>query len=174
MTFKEHFYSLIIEGLKDLNSIRKRDRKILYITKLFNDEYRVLFRQERTDRLIGDGIIEHDLEFNYCNFHLDLESNMQHKGYGPLIYDVVIEFVTNYLNSFLVSSQTAGWSTSDKAKNVYRYYVNKRSDIEKTHISELNISELEIDPENSFMNFALTKEIKLIPKMLEKGTLIIN
>lgn len=53
------------------------------------------------------------------------------QGYGPLLYDLVLSHI--YPN-FLVSDRT---SISDKARNIWNFYLNKRPDVNKVLLASI-------------------------------------
>jgi hypothetical protein len=53
------------------------------------------------------------------------------KGWGPLLYDVMMEYLTSSRNATLTSDR--GMVSGD-AKNVWDFYLNNRSDVEKVRL----------------------------------------
>lgn len=67
------------------------------------------------------------------------ESHSQFRGFGPLIYDIALETATE-LGGGIMSDRMA---VSDSARNVWRYYQNNRSDVER---QQLDSPENELTP----------------------------
>lgn len=61
------------------------------------------------------------------------------KGWGPLLYDVMMEYLTSSRNAILTSDR--GMVSAD-AKNVWDFYLNNRPDVEKVR---LDINEKTLD-----------------------------
>lgn len=53
------------------------------------------------------------------------------KGWGPLLYDVMMEYLTSSRKAILTSDRAM---VSADAKNVWDFYLNKRSDVEKVRL----------------------------------------
>lgn len=63
-----------------------------------------------------------------------VQSSSATKGYGPRLYDVVMEAATE-AGSMLTSDRR---SVSDSAKKVWDFYFNRRSDVKKTPLDPIN------------------------------------
>lgn len=56
-------------------------------------------------------------------------------GWGPLLYDVMMEYLTSSKNAILTSDRAM---VSADAKNVWDFYLNNRSDVEKVRLDISN------------------------------------
>ena len=77
-------------------------------------------------------------------FNMHVNSNQQYigTGYGPLLYDIMIEFASKH-GPGLISSVGAGEGvTSPAAEKVYKYYYEKRNDINKQALPQEYIQQL--------------------------------
>ena len=77
-------------------------------------------------------------------FNMHVSSNQQHigAGYGPLLYDIMIEFASAH-GPGLVSSEGGGEGhTTPEAERVYQYYYERRQDVEKEMIPQDYIDNL--------------------------------
>jgi hypothetical protein len=65
----------------------------------------------------------------YWNLHINL-GKLQNQGYGPLVYDIIMEYVSFYKNSMLVPSETNKHGiTIESAQKIYKYYYFNRPDV---------------------------------------------
>lgn len=64
-----------------------------------------------------------------CNDAMEVKMSAASKGYGPLMYDIVMSDGDGGLMPDRIS-------TSDKAKNVWKFYSSKRKDVKKTPLDD--------------------------------------
>jgi len=171
----DQLYSIITEERKrNLMPFSKNEKKILKITKRpekYGYGYNIQLSTARGFN-VGYGSLFYNKDTQSYNFHIELKKSHVHKGYGPLIYDVIIEFVANYLKSRLVpSSVNRDGGNSQHSKNIYRYYVNRRPDVQKVPLTDNTAFRLNDDES---LNYAFMKPLHYIPNMLKDGTLIID
>lgn len=69
-----------------------------------------------------------------------------HKGYGPLLYDIAMEYVVGKVGDLGITPDTS-LGVSDEAKNVWDHYLNKRPDVMKEALPE-NLSNVPNKPES--------------------------
>lgn len=72
-------------------------------------------------------------KFNqYCdNDAYEVKLSAAYQGYGPLMYDIALSYI---YPKYLISDRT---SVSDEAQSVWKYYLNKRPDVNKVLISSI-------------------------------------
>ncbi len=117
------------------------------------------------------------------NIHAGMRKELQGSGFGPLLYDIALEFISNYRNGITVSTYGNGTgSTSDRAENVWKRYYQSRSDV--NHIDNKGVRKDNYgfndfpdetrSPKNTPWLWAgFTKSLDLIPKLLKKKLLTI-
>jgi hypothetical protein len=88
-----------------------------------------------------------------------------HKGYGPFLYDVAMELVGN---SGLMSDRQ---TTSNDARNVWRYYYNNRKDVMKKPV-EYDCEVTQKTPMEE-LNYVYYKNNKNITTQLKKNNQIV-
>jgi len=54
------------------------------------------------------------------------------KGYGPMLYDLAMEFVVGHLGGLGITPDTS--IVSDEARGVWSYYLSSRPDVEKEEL----------------------------------------
>ena len=54
------------------------------------------------------------------------------KGYGPMLYDLAMEFVVRHLGDLGITPDTS--VVSDEARGVWSYYLSSRPDVEKEEL----------------------------------------
>ena len=95
-------------------------------------------------------------------------------GWGPMLYDIAIEWATQNANG-LIADRTA---VEDEAKNVWDYYLNKRDDVQAHQIGDNNCDQdVAIEDrgedgwENSSLSKRYTKKPMTINTLKEAGKL---
>ena len=124
---------------------------------------------------------------NTWTLHQTADKKFIGTGYGPLAYDLGIEYVTNYKNSGCVPAIGAGngGNTIDSNK-VWKYYYENRSDIKKEPY-DAKYFDPEYPPKiwgskdeyatpdtHPWLWTIYTKPLVLIPKFLNDGSLTIK
>ena len=95
------------------------------------------------------GYVHYNLN-HYCdNNTYEIKHSAAYQGYGPLMYDVALSYV--YPN-YLISDRS---SISDEAQSVWKYYLNKRPDVNKELISSI----LNKNPGSSRLGCKLSPEV---------------
>lgn len=83
----------------------------------------------------------------YFGIHIETKQDYIGQGYGPLLYDIAIEYAT-MKGKGLISSSAASelfnisGSTSEDAERVYNYYYKNRQDVKKTPLVTNNMIDL--------------------------------
>lgn len=121
---------------------------------------------------------------SYWNIHAGMNKELQGKGFGPLLYDIAIEFITNYLKGIAISTygNNAG-GTSERAQNVWRYYYKERKDVKKIpnigsrrdHYGFNNFPDESLNPKDTPWLWAgYQKDLDYIPQFIEARILEIK
>jgi len=117
------------------------------------------------------------------NIHAGMRKEIQGSGFGPLLYDIALEFITNYRNGVTVSTYgNSTGSTSDRAENVWKKYYLNRPDV--THIDNKGVrkdmygfdqfpDEARSPKNTPWLWAGFTKSLDLIPKLIKKKSLTI-
>jgi hypothetical protein len=116
--------------------------------------------------------------------HVGTIQEYQGKGFGPLLYDIALEFITNYRNGIMLSTYgNAEGPITPRAENIWKQYYLNRNDVDK--IDDLGIKK----DINGFMNFSdekrspkntpwlwagYTKKLNVIPKLIDQKILEIT
>lgn len=117
--------------------------------------------------------------YKLFNWHSDLPEG---SGYGPMFYDICMEIATNkggHLASMTLANRlagdlegarerkgSAGGDTSDRAEPIYKFYYEKRGEVEKVRpaISFQNDPEYETKP---WMYVLYRKKPTVLPALIE-------
>ena len=83
------------EKRESLNPTSKKRKVLIRIDQKYNDEFEVRIFKTHSGFYMGGGRICYNEESQKWNFHISLNSNFIGVGYGPLIYDIILEFVKN-------------------------------------------------------------------------------
>lgn len=118
---------------------------------------------------------------NLWNFHAGMRASIQNKGFGPLLYDIALEYITNYKNGKAGSSHGInGISSSPSAQKVWEYYYKNRPDVEK-HDNRKQHANFSIsdhiknqDLDKPWLWAMYSKPLEKIPALLQSGHLIIK
>lgn len=126
-----------IVTIRDGNTIRSTTN--LEKTLNFNPIYINIFKDSSQNELVAKCEVFPVLGTKYYQLHI-----FSNKGYGPLLYDIAIEYVTLKGKSLIPSTSAGiffadnslgfGGATSDEASEIYKYYYEKRHDVIKTKI----------------------------------------
>lgn len=133
--------------------------------------------------LVSDDFGDQNLLRGYklFNWHSDLPEGA---GYGPLLYDTALEIATKnggYMASATLLNRLrnnasgkenkghAGGDASDRAEGIYRFYYERRNDVEKTQPNIILANE----PDQSskpWMYELYRKNPSFIPKMIDMNS----
>lgn len=176
------YESLLLDAAKPVEQLRPNTRREAQIT--LQQERGKVFTlravKTRSDYVVASFIIaQNEWSKPYWNIHSRVTNIFQGQGYAPLMYDIALEFITNYLHSIAVPSFTTGGNTSEPASQIYKYYFEKRNDVQKHNDIAVD-SEVEQRhnpyPRNQFpwMYVGYTKPLDIIPKLIAQQSLIID
>ena len=130
ITFKEYF---LLEGIKTPAELKQE--QIYFIINHQNDTRIQIHMYKRPQRLMFSGqLIKYK---NLWVFHIQSKENKlgnvyAHKGYGPVMYDIAMELASKYGEGLVTPISIRAGYPSNESVNVYKYYYNNRSDIQKT------------------------------------------
>ena len=83
--------------------------------------------------LLGDVVAERDTgEYPCSNAFIVSWSKVQQSGWGPMLYDLAMEYATSQ-GSGLMADRT---TVSRSAFNVWQYYADQRGDVEKVQLDD--------------------------------------
>lgn len=84
-----------------------------------------------TKKKIGNMILVDSYEDNIWTIHSKITPDYRSQGYGVLLYDICIEYITSKFNGMTMSTYGNGaGSTSEVASNIWKYYFTNRNDVE--------------------------------------------
>ncbi len=104
-----------------------------------------------------------------------LSNSKSEHGYGPLIYDLMMEFL---YKKKLGGITPDFYGVSEEARNLYKYYFNKRDDVIKTKLPDELIEERKRIADERGRDTYITEElnyvyskkfIKLLKKFIDQG-----
>ena len=90
--------------------------------------YKVLYNDPNSERIYGELVAEEMAPYTCVDKTYEIMSSGAAKGWGPMLYDVMMEYLTNRKKASLTSDRGM---VSTAAKNVWDFYLNNRSDVEK-------------------------------------------
>ena len=130
ITFKEYF---LLEGMKTPAELKQE--QIYFIINHQNDTRIQISMYKRPQKFMFSGQL-----MKYKNlwvFHIQSKENKlgnvyAHKGYGPVMYDMAMELASKYGEGLVTPISIGVGYPSNESVNVYKYYYNNRSDIQKT------------------------------------------
>ena len=136
VNFKTFFY------LKEMamKSTNHMDNKYIVIHK--NETYKntTIILYKKPHREILNIMLYSSRIFNnvFCCHagHSKNNKNYIGSGYGPLLYDIAMEYATSKGKGLMSSTGGGIGDTSELAENIYKYYYNNRNDITKNTIYE--------------------------------------
>jgi len=130
ISFKEYF---LLEGMKTPSELKRE--QIYFIINRQDERHIQITMYKRPQKFMFFGIM---IKFdNLWVFHIDSKENKlghvyAHKGYGPVMYDMAMELASKYGEGLVTPISIGAGYPSDESINVYKYYYNKRTDIQKT------------------------------------------
>lgn len=162
---------------------KAKDKKIILNDEGLRIDMRLI--KSKKNYSIGWSMAHMSKYTNYWNMHIHMRDNYLHTGYGPLLYDIIMEYVTHYKKSILVPSVANNQGgTSDFASNVYKYYFYKRPDVVKyENLIDIpdkiydwrNGEEVELSKEEyPWLFCGYSKELDHIPRLLSTNSLVIQ
>jgi hypothetical protein len=92
-------------------------------------------------------------KYNIWTAHSKANRPFIGQGYGPFVYDVVLEYVTNYLQGSIMSAtgNHQGYNTI-ASSNIWKYYYKNRNDIDTLNpMSEQHKKSQELEKQNSLV-----------------------
>lgn len=103
-----------------------------------------------------DRVTEFNNRYGDCLGAWQVSWSEANKGYGPLMYDIAMEYAT---------SEGAGLTcdrlvVSDSAYKVWQYYLNNRSDVEHFQLDDLNNTLTPTEKDNCFQDSAKDQHAK--------------
>lgn len=149
-----NFYSLFNEMGK--RNIRNTNPEIVHISthcsglecSTDNSVNLSIYSDTTLSKIITTISLEFNNELKLFNPHSKTLNEYIGKGYGPLLYDIAIEYST--LNGKgLISSRAAGYlfksprDTSPAAEHVYKFYYENRDDVKKTLLNHIDYPEID-------------------------------
>jgi hypothetical protein len=90
--------------------------------------YRALYSDPNSERISGELVAEEMSTATCVDKTYEVMSSAAAKGWGPMLYDVMMEYLTNRKKASLTSDRGM---VSTAAKNVWDFYLNNRSDVDK-------------------------------------------
>lgn len=189
MIMKNHFpkfdtlyFNIIYEAMMPIEDLPPNTKITITKSKYYNNGYELRMFIEGTPVAGLELYLPHGKKT--WNIHAGMRAEHQGKGFGPLLYDIALEFITNYKNSIVLSTYGNGeGSITSRAENVWKKYYLDRKDVK--HIDNIG-SKKDID---GFMNFpdeerspkntpwlwaGYTKELSIIPKLINQKVLTIS
>ncbi len=85
------------------------------------------------ERIYGKIGIETPEGYGPCDGAMKVSNSRASSGWGPLLYDVAIEYATIKANGLMPDRE----SVSEEAKNVWNYYLSNRSDVIAHQLDDL-------------------------------------
>lgn len=128
--FKEYF---LLEGMKTPAELKQE--QIYFIINHQNEKRIQINMYKRPQKFMFSGqLMKYN---NLWVFHIQSKENKlgnvyAHKGYGPVMYDMAMELASKYGEGLVTPISIGVGYPSDESINVYKYYYNNRSDIQKT------------------------------------------
>jgi hypothetical protein len=180
ITFREYF---LLEGMKTPSELKQEQ---IYFIINRQDEGHIqinMYKRPQKHMFAGQMIKYFDLWI----FHIDSKENMElghvyaHKGYGPVMYDIAMELASKYGEGLVTPISISQGYPSDESINVYKYYYNKRTDIQKTPFDPekygfgldfLQYRDNEKLAENPWLNMLYTKPNPTTLNELEANNMI--
>lgn len=127
---REYIRELLTESIDPkIMSMIKRAKKMGLRVRIRKYE---VFLWDGKDSIIGRVGVDDDTMYGPCLGAYHVSHSQAAEGFGPLLYDVAIEFTGG-----LVPDRT---QVSDEAKRVWAYYYNNRSDVNKEQLDDLRNS----------------------------------
>lgn len=101
--------------------------------------YKLSYLDKTSPRISGE-LVSEKMQSGFClDNTYEIITAKATKKWGPMLYDVMLEYVTNSKGGQLTSDR--GMVTTD-AKNVWNYYLENRADVEKIkldlHLDTMN------------------------------------
>lgn len=90
--------------------------------------YKILYSDPNSERIYGELVAEEMNSGTCVDKTYEIMSSGAARGWGPMLYDVMMEYLTNRKKASLTSDRAM---VSTAAKNVWDFYLNNRSDVEK-------------------------------------------
>jgi hypothetical protein len=90
--------------------------------------YKALYNDPNSERIYGELVAEEMSSATCVEKTYEIMSSGAARGWGPMLYDVMMEYLTNRKKASLTSDRAM---VSAAAKNVWDFYLNSRSDVEK-------------------------------------------
>jgi hypothetical protein len=121
---------VIDEAMKTPADLPKNYRVVIFDGKSFVEVYyKLLFKDSNVPEITGQVIAE-KISNQYCiDNAFEITKSEATKKWGPLLYDVMLEYVTNRKKGYIVPDR--GMVSGD-AKKVWNYYLENREDVKKT------------------------------------------
>ena len=148
---------LLTEGMKTVDELP--EGAVIVIRRLLPGYFTVYyaFKSTTTGKLLSAvrahggpwgrvGVGKPSRRHGECDDALNVQTAEASSGWGPLLYDVAIEYATQIANG-LISDRL---SVSDDAKNVWDYYLSNRSDVTAHQLD--NLSNVLTTPEDDNCN----------------------
>lgn len=161
----------------DLNSNSHDRKKVVIISNVSEYQFTVSLIKARDNFKLGEMLVhKSENDENAWNPHINLIDTARGKGFGAMLFDIVIEYITNYKHSQIVPPRSAAsgkFTATPAAQRLYKYYYINRSDVQKHKISAKSIDHTFMQ-NNIWMYTGYTKSLNLIPKFLGTASLIIK
>tara|TARA_B100000700_G_scaffold200561_1_gene220573 strand:- start:23248 stop:23787 length:540 start_codon:yes stop_codon:yes gene_type:complete len=83
---------------------------------------------------MGRITIGRDTDYGPCGGAMKVGMANAGHGWGPLLYDIAIEFATQIANGLIADRE----SVSEEAEYVWRYYMERRSDVKSSQLDDFD------------------------------------
>ena len=103
------------------------------------------------------------IDGDYGNIHIGMSDDR--RGFGPLIYDIAMQFLTDYLDKTMIPSVLAGHETSDAAASIWKYYYDRRMDVDSFPVLQNRIEDGYYD---EFDDYEI-ETLQELPEYLKSG-----
>tara|TARA_Y100000816_G_scaffold205072_1_gene151209 strand:- start:442 stop:1509 length:1068 start_codon:yes stop_codon:yes gene_type:complete len=112
------------------------DEYTFYISPEFDSSLRNVFTKILFHCIVA--VIQTKQPSDSCNFAAEVNRAAAVEGYGPTLYDLVMSIEENGI----IADRN---SVSRSARKVYRFYAEKRPDVEKKYLDPQSVTDISID-----------------------------
>ncbi len=196
MRFKE----FLIEKSRTVEDLRTSSHwrgKRVVIERVSKDKFYLELEKSRNAFKTVTLTVIKNPKYNIWTAHSQANRPFIGQGYGPLVYDVALEYVTNYLGGSVMSAtgNHQGFNTI-ASSNIWKYYYNNRNDIDTLNpMSEQHKKSQELEKQNKlviqqedgegvkyvpikmkdypWLFVSYQKSLEIIPKLIDQNAFVL-
>lgn len=127
-----------------------------------NTAYGIRLTDEENNKLGSVNVDkEKFLGSDVYTMHFEVDESLKRKGYGPLLTDIALELAAND-GMYIVPATLVGHMDSKDSRNLYKFYLNNRKDVEHKPIDmdKYVIESIKKRDTNYFMDYEIQDYFK--------------